>query len=149
MSDKNEKVKTEDILSAMGIYLDEYIHRDTHMWSQTYKFFFSSLVVMLLPYLTERIGIQIPDEFALYTKIFPAAGIVLSFAFLYVSLSLAKRFNAVSQTYNKLINQLPEELRRVSIKDLPCKFLDRSPNNILLTCMFLVLLILGIILLIV
>ena len=148
MSNKQEQVSTEETLHAMEIYLNEYIHRDTHMWSQTYRFFFAALIVMLLPNLTERVGITIPEKFSLYTKIFPIMGIILSVVFLHVALLLAKRFAAISKTYSNLINQLPEELRRISIKDMPIKLLNYSPNYLLLFSMFLVLLTLGITLLI-
>lgn len=134
---------TAIIIQAMDHYLQEYIHRDNHMWSQNYKFFFSSLIVMLLPNLTERFGISLPEKLTTYDWIFPAVGIILSFVFLYVSLGLARRFNAVSITYNNLIDLLPTELQRTSIKNMPVKILNKSYAYVMSVLMFLSLLIIG------
>ena len=148
MQQQRNSLEVQEILSAMEIYLTEYIHRDTHMWSQTYRFFFAALTIMLLPYLTERLGISLPETFQQHPKIFPAVGIVLSVVFLYISLLLAKRFAAISQTYNNLVKLLPTKIRRKSIKDMPIKVLNYSPNYLLSFAMFTVLIILGIVLLV-
>lgn len=60
---KND-IDEDMIIDLLNIYLQEYIHRDNLMWSQTYKFFFASLIIMLLPNLTERLGIIIPEIFS-------------------------------------------------------------------------------------
>ena len=140
----NKKIKTETVIEIMNIYIQEYMHRDNHMWSQTYKFFFAALVVMLLPNLTERLGITIPEIFSSHKWIFPLAGIVLALIFLYVSLGLAKRFEASSDTYNKLIDLLPKEIQRVRLDELPNKLLNKTHNYILIILMFFVLITLGI-----
>lgn len=137
---------TDSIISLMNIYLQEFIHRDKHMWSQNYRFFFASLTIMLLPNLTERLGIAIPQFFSSYVWLFPLMGIIIAIVFLYVSLGLAKRFQASSQTYNKIIKLLPEELQRESIKNMPIKILNHTNTYILPILMFAVLIILGVIL---
>ncbi len=143
-----ENIDDDMIINLLNIYLQEYIHRDEHMWSQTYKFFFASLVIMLLPNLTERLGINIPEIFSSNKWIFPLAGIALAIIFLYVSLGLAKRFQASSETYNKLIALLPKEVQRVKLADLPMKLLNKTHNYILVTLMFLVLIIIGVLMLV-
>lgn len=143
-----KSIDNDMIINLLNIYLQEYIHRDNHMWSQTYKFFFASLVIMLLPNLTERLGINIPEIFSSHKWIFPLAGIALAIIFLYVSLGLAKRFQASSETYNKLINLLPKEVQRVKLAELPIKLLNKTHNYILITLMFLVLIIIGILMLV-
>jgi YbbR domain-containing protein len=101
---------------------------------------------MLLPNLTERLGIAIPQFFSSYVWLFPLMGIIIAIVFLYVSLGLAKRFQASSQTYNKIIKLLPEELQRESIKNMPIKILNHTNTYILPILMFAVLIILGVIL---
>lgn len=142
MSKYNDE--TPIIIQAMDHYLQEYIHRDTHMWSQNYKFFFSSLIVILLPNLTDYLGIALPETLSAHSWVFPAVGIVLSFVFLYVSLGLARRFTAVSETYNALISLLPDELQRKSIKNMPVKILNKSYAYVMSVLMFISLLAIGI-----
>ncbi len=137
---KELECNTEMVINAMNLYIQEYIHRDSHMWSQSYKFYFSALVVTLLPNLTEGLGISLPEKLSNHDYIFPIFGMVLSFVFLYVSLGLAKRFLAISATYNRLVTMLPEELRRISIKDMPMKFLNHSVSYVVIILMFLSLL---------
>lgn len=122
-----EQTKTNDVeltLNAMNVYLQEYIHRDNHMWSQNYRLFFSTLIVILTPNLTTGLGIELPELLKKHSYIFPIVGIFLALIFLYISLSLAKRFNSVSKTYNKLILTLPEDLQRVKLDELPVKMLN-------------------------
>lgn len=110
-------ITNETIIQAMEHYFQEYIHRDNTMWSQNYKFFFSSLVVTLLPNLTENLGLSLPEKFASNTYIFPFIGITLAFVFLYVSHESARRFCSVSKTYNSLIKLLPTDLQRREIEE--------------------------------
>lgn len=132
---------TEVILNALEIYLQEYIHRDNHMWAQKYRLFFSTLVVILLPNLATGIGMDLPELLSSHSYIFPVLGLGLAFIFLYISLALAKRFNSVSKTYNKLILMLPKELQRIKLEDLPIKLLNH-PNAYLITAfMFIALVI--------
>lgn len=112
-----DNTSNEIILNAMDVYLTEWIHRDKHLWSQSYKFFFAALVVMFLPELTEKLGFSIPE--ALNKQyIFPIIGLFLSLAFFYVSIGNAKRLKSVGHTYSKLINQLPSCLQRTRIDEL-------------------------------
>lgn len=105
------------IIQAMEHYFQEYIHRDNNMWSQNYKFFFSSLAITLLPNLTENFGLTLPENLTTNIKIFPIMGIILAFIFLYISNESARRFCSVSKTYNALIELLPDDLQRKKIQD--------------------------------
>ncbi len=147
MAKKETNFTFENKIQMIEIYLTEYIHRDTHMWSQIYRFFFSSLAIMLLPYLAGGLGLEIPEEFEPYKIVFPILGLVLALFFLYTALSLAKRFIAVSNKYNELTSSLPEELRRKNIKEMPLKFLNTSNLYITIIFMFLALVVLGLVLL--
>ena len=117
ISTNTDTISTEIIIQAMEHYFQEYIHRDNTMWSQNYKFFFSSLAITLLPNLTQNFGLTLPENIASNTRIFPIIGIILAFVFLYVSHESARRFCSVSKTYNELIKLLPENLQRKEISE--------------------------------
>lgn len=146
-SKDNVNIQTEQLLEALNIYLQEYIYRNTHMWNQNFRFFFASLIILFLPNLTEGFGITIPDIFLENSWIFPVMGIFLAMIFLYVSLSLAKRFRAISITYNRILDMLPTELRRTSIKDMPIKFINPTHIYLIPILMFTTLIVLGILML--
>lgn len=150
---KSIKVKKHhhhaDVLQTMEICIQEYIHRDNHMWSQIYKFFLATLLVILLPNLTDFIGITIPDELKDKYWIFPICGILMSFVFLYNSISLIRRFQAVSKTYNKLIRQLPENLQREKLENIVSfdklkTIWSKIHTYLIPSIMFIVLIVIGI-----
>lgn len=139
MKNKTKYEKNNDydlILKAMEIYMQEYIHRDTHMWSQIYKFFLSTLVIIILPNITSRIGIKIPPMLDHKHWVFPLLGIIMSFVFLYNSFNLVKRFQICSQTYDKLIKQLPQNLRRETIFPKKSKILKQIHPYVVPSIMF-------------
>ncbi|RAZ94476.1 hypothetical protein DK853_34975, partial [Klebsiella oxytoca] len=83
-------------------------------WKQVFKYFYATLVVLFLPNIASFLGINLPEFPAV---LFPLAALVLSLVFLYISIGYSKRLEASGNTYQKLINLLPEELRRVSVSD--------------------------------
>ena len=107
------------LLDLMDIYLSEWKHRDEMLWKQVFKYFYASLVVLFLPNIASFLGINLPEFPAV---LFPLAALVLSLVFLYISIGYSKRLEASGNTYQKLINLLPEELRRVSVSDPNIKF---------------------------
>ena len=122
--------EVELILHAMEVYLQEYIHRDTHMWSQNFKFFYASLIVTLLPYLGDRLGITLPVELNRISVVFPIIGIFLAILFMYTSYGLTNRFRAVSDTYMRLAqHELPKYLQLTSIRDLDKKDKQDEAKN--------------------
>lgn len=138
----------DEIFKAMNIYLTEWIHRDKHMWSQTYKFFFASLVVMLLPNLTNKLGFVIPEILHKH-NIFPILGLCLSVVFFYVSIGHAKRLRAIGKTYDKLIHKLPKDLQRISIWELKeFKLVNYTMGYVVPIAMFLSLIAIGTLLII-
>lgn len=143
---KQENIET--ILNAMNIYLTEYIHRDTLMWKQNFTFFISTLIVTLLPYLTEYFGLILPPKLETHQQVFHLIGIIMSLIFWFRSRNLAKRFQAVSLTYNNLINQLPKNLQRIKINQNVSKTRQLLHVYVLPGIMFLALFLLSLFLLI-
>lgn len=46
----------------------------------------------------------------------------MSLVFLFVSMGYTRRLTAIGKTYQKLIDLLPEELKRIKVEELPGKF---------------------------
>lgn len=108
------KKETEHLLQLINIYLSEWDHRATALWSQVFKYFYATLFVLFLPIMANHFEIDL-SEFPKW--IFSIAAFILSAIFLYVSWGCAKRAKAIGDTYKKLVEQLPEELHRVSTSE--------------------------------
>ena len=113
------EIEVGHLLDLMDIYLSEWKHRDEMLWIQVFKYFYATLVVLFLPNIASFLGINLP-EFPVI--LFPLAALVLSLVFLYISIGYSKGLEACGNTHQKLINLLPEELRRVSVSDPNIKF---------------------------
>ena len=109
----------EHFLSLLDIYLSEWSHRSEVMWRQVFYYFYATMIVLFLPNLAAFIGIVLPDFPEL---LFPLLGLVLSFAFLYISLGLALRIDASVRSYNKLIKLLPVELQKITVESSEIKY---------------------------
>ena len=105
----------ETTISLLSVYFSEWSHRDQILWSQIYKFFYAILVVILLPNISSFLQIDLPD---IPTEFFCLCGLILSILFLYVSFGYLKRLEASGKTYSKIIETLPPEYQRISLRDL-------------------------------
>lgn len=139
-------------ISLLNVYLAEWIHRDQIIWSQTFKFFYAILIIILLPNLALHFDLALPN---LPIFIFRIIGLFLSLLFLYISLGYAIRLQAISDTYRDIIKTLPQEYQRKSIKDIKFKnrfvgklFMPRI-GYVICLALFLVLFSLSIILMII
>ncbi|MCI8351440.1 MAG: hypothetical protein HFJ86_09815 [Oscillospiraceae bacterium] len=113
------KIEIENVLYLMDIYLSEWEHRDELLWKQVFKYFYATLIVLFLPNLASFLNVDLP---AFPQILFPIVALILSLVFLYVSIGYSKRLEASGNTYQKLINLLPEELQRVSVSSSSIKF---------------------------
>lgn len=77
--------------------------------------------MILLPNLAIHFQFELP---AVPTFIFRLIGVFLSFIFLYVSLGYAIRLKLIGDTYQNIINKLPEEYQRKSIKNIKYKYVN-------------------------
>lgn len=107
------KIEKEDIINLMGIYLSEWEHRDTLLWSQIFKLFYADLIVIILPYQKIFDLSVLPLD----KKIYPIIGIIMSFIFMYIGIGYAYRLTASSDTYRKVMKNLKKRYRRNSIKN--------------------------------
>lgn len=108
-----KKLEKEDIINLMGIYLSEWEHRDTLLWSQVFKLFYANLIVIILPYQKIFDLSVLPLD----TIIYPIIGIIMSFIFMYIGIGYAYRLTASSDTYRKIMENFDESYRRYSIED--------------------------------
>ena len=132
-----EDIQTDDLINLMNVYLSEWTHRDELLWSQVFRYFYVTVVVIFLPNIAGFLGIILPEK--LPNIIFPIAGLVLALVFLYVSIGYAKRLEAVGKTYQKLICYLPKEIQRYSLLDPEIKlgkFFHRPMSIVLCVLMF-------------
>ena len=135
------------ILSLLNIYLSEYEHRDERLWKQTYRSFYAVLIVILLPNIAEKVGIDLSKFPA---QLFPIIGLFLSFFYLYVSLGYTKRLEASWKTYQIIIDTLPKELQRIPLADSRIKrgkLFKHSMSPIICSLMFFALIALSLIML--
>lgn len=105
-------------ISLLNIYFSEWHHRSQTLWSQTFKFYYAVLIIILLPNITSYFQIVLPKLPAIFFRII---GLFLSFIFLYISLGYAIRLHCIGVTYQNIISKLPYEYQREKIKNLKYK----------------------------
>ena len=115
MNDQNNEFSIDQNLTLMSIYLNEFKFRVERMWSQTFKLFYATLVVILLPNIS---GLFSLDMTMVPVVMFRIIGLIMALTFLYVSLFYAKTLKASLQTYEKINSSLPVEHQRVRYSSL-------------------------------
>ena len=136
-TNEKQELKTEDLLTLISIYLEDRNQRDSLGTDLTFKFFYASIIVGLLPNLSQALGVVIP---VIPSIVFRLVGIALAVFFIYASNAFADRLNAMSSTYSRLIKMLPAKYQR---NDINHKY-DRYMSNWVNLCMFIALLIINI-----
>ena len=106
---------TEQLLKLIDTYLAEWMHRDSMLWKQIFTYFFASLIVMILPF-ANIAGFSL--EGAVPDWIFPAVGTFMSLAFFVIGKGYAVRLTAVGIVYDRLINKLPKDFRRIKLEEI-------------------------------
>lgn len=91
------ELNVENALNLMNIYLSEWEHRDTLFWSQIFKYFYATLVVLFLPNIASYIQVNLPSFPAIT---FPVVAFIMSLVFLYVSIGYSKRLEAIGKHTN-------------------------------------------------
>ena len=110
---------TENLLTLMSIYIEEWKHRDSMLWKQVFTYFFAILVVMIIPFANIN-GFSLGDTVPKY--IFPIIGILLNFIYALVCYNYAARLSAVGDIYSHIISVLPPEYQRKRIDKMPFIF---------------------------
>lgn len=115
MKNESEKLSYDQIISLLSIYESEWEHRNNILWSQTFKFFYLSLFIMILPNITSYLSVTLPN---IPSKLFPILGFIASTFSFIASRSYSKRLEAISETYKKVNHFLPESYRRFGLMDI-------------------------------
>lgn len=143
----NQTLDYNETISLLNVYLSEWIHRDKELWSKALKLYYAILVIILFPNITNFFNVILPSLPAI---IFRIIGLFLSLLFLYVTFGYAIRFQAIAETYQSIINELPEKYRRKSIKTYKTgKLFSLKINYILYFALFISLFVLSITLMII
>lgn len=110
---------TEDLLTLMNIYLEEWKHRDSMLWKQVFTYFFAILIVMIIPFANIN-GFSLGDK--LPQCAFPIVGLVLDLIYAIICYNYAARLSSVGKAYTNIIDMLPRKYQRTKIKDKPFIF---------------------------
>lgn len=110
--------KYDTTISLLNVYFLEWSHRDQILWSQIFKFYFATLIVILLPNIYNYFQMELPS---LPDWGFRIIGIFLSFVFLYISLGYAVRLHNISESYRLILNKLPDEYKQIHIDSMNYK----------------------------
>ena len=150
MDDKTsiDNLSTDQMLTLMGTYLDEWKFRDELLWKQVYRFFYATLIVMLLPNIAGFVGIDLPD---FPHVLFPIVAAVMALFFFYTSMGYIKRMEASNKTYSAMIAKLPPEYQRISIKSEQVKhghLFMRGMASTICTLMFAALIVISIVMIV-
>lgn len=140
---KSIHLDPDNIISLLAIYESEWEHRNNMLWSQLFKFFYLSLLIMILPNITASLSIAIPNIPGI---IFPIVGILVATFSYVLSLSYSKRLEACSKTYQNIINMLPPPYRRINLENLKHgKYFKVRHTLIIPTIIYIIVLVVGII----
>ena len=103
----NQTLDYNETISLLNVYLSEWSHRDKELWAKALKLYYA------IPNISNFFNVVLPSLPAI---IFRIIGLFLSLIFLYVTFGYAIRFQAIAETYQSIINELPEKYHRKSIK---------------------------------
>lgn len=110
-----QQLPYSEIIYLIDIYEREWEHRDSILWKQTYRMYYLSLIIMILPNISKYIGLTLPN---IPPKIFPVIGLLLAFLSMIMSWSYGVRLEASSETYKNLMRKLPVSYRRINLNEL-------------------------------
>lgn len=144
---KYEVEKTEDLLRLIEFYHTDWMHRDSFLWKQVFKYFFATLIVIIIPFTDNWI---LNFEGIIPKWIFPSVGIVLSCIFFIVGRGHVARLRASGKKYNDLFEMLPKDFRRITLDEIhKAPISNRSLAPILVYTMFFILITLSVVFLLI
>ena len=127
MDMKKKGLVTKEIIDLMNVYLSEWKHRDELFWIQLFKYFYATLVVILIPYVGKNFK-EFPD---IPNWAIALLGFLMSLFFLYVLFGYCVRLTAVSTIYKELVYMLPEEYRRKEVEVIATKKWNKYAGKLL------------------
>ncbi len=105
---------TDDVLKTLAIIESEYEHRDNFALKELYTVFYATVVCDVIPFIYIANGLE---KYSYLNIVFPIIGLLFTVYFILLSMAYATRLDVTCQTIRKLNEQLPENLRRISIQN--------------------------------
>lgn len=152
---QNKQLNYEEIISLLHVYESEFEYRDKTLYSRMYSLFYVSLIIMICPFIS--IGEIKLNLHNLHPNFFIIMGMFCESLSFFISIIHADRLKKSSITYNRIINMLPIEYRRIPtinqqnkkpIQRLKEKFMNISLTYIIPTLFFVLSICAGIVLLV-
>lgn len=110
--------KYDSTISLLNVYFSEWSHRDQILWTQTFRFYYAALIVILLPNISKPLKIDLPP---IPKLLYRSIGLLISIIFLYVSLGYAVRLHIISKSYRLILDKLPEEYKQKNFDNFDTK----------------------------
>ena len=109
----NKKASEEMHEKVLELYLQEWIHRDTTYIKHMYTFFWASIIVSLLPYVS-FVSNSLADELPAWA--FQVCGMILSVFSFAVSIRIGKGTITVRNKYDQLLTEASPAFRHTYMK---------------------------------
>lgn len=140
------KLNTDQLIALLAVYEKEWEERDNILWKQSFRFFYLSIFIMIIPNISDHLSLKLPS---ISPKTFPIVGIISATISLYLSFGYAKRLVASGDTYMKLINKLPYPYRRIRLVKIKFgKFFNKRLTTLIPLILYTIIIFIGIVLLV-
>lgn len=116
---KKDELSLSEKISLAEIYLSEWKHRDELFWRQIFKYFYTACIILFMPNIAYMLHIDIAG---IPSKLFYLMALFMSFFFWYVAIGYAKRLEATSIVYDRLLNEIPGKFKRIHLTDSEIKY---------------------------
>ncbi len=116
---KKDELSLSGKIALAEIYLSEWKHRDELFWRQIFKYFYTACIILFMPNIANMLHIDIAG---IPSKLFYLMALFMSFFFWYVAIGYAKRLEATSIVYDRLLNEIPGKFKRIHLTDSEIKY---------------------------
>jgi hypothetical protein len=100
---------TNQLLTLMSIYQNEWAHYDSIVWRHAFTYFGFIFAIIVFPFVSPWQKATDLTSFFLFPWVFPITGIALAFVLLAVMLRYAARMKCCGKAYRDLIEKLHDD----------------------------------------
>ena len=111
---ESNQLSYDATISLLNVYFMEWRHRDQILWVQTFRFYYATLIIILLPNIAARLQIDLP---VIPNLVYRLVGLLVSIVFLYISIGYAIRLHIISKSYRNILDKLPQGYEQKSFDD--------------------------------
>lgn len=105
----NDINEIQQDFEALKYFQDEFQYRHKHFWNVMIKLFVLDVVILLLPFSTEILGISLAPIKPEYIACFPIFGALIAILTFIILNDEAKKISAVNQAKYRISRGLPEK----------------------------------------